>query len=94
MNDTNRALAPAEALQAELSALAMDTRCASILARVALETLAKGSHANRTRILSALSGEIAGQRLEGDGHTDAVVGLLNQVKAELESTTREVVYID
>jgi hypothetical protein len=83
-----------ERLQAELSAVDIDSRCAAILARVALDGLASVSDAHRSAIVSALDDEIAGQRLEQGDTAEAVVSLLTEVKLRLRAGPAKVVYID
>src|ERR1700761_7393343 len=76
---------PAEgsAFRADMSAVEIDIRCALVLARIAIQTLADATPENHTRIQKALDEAIDGARLEASNGSDAVVGLLSDFKQRL-----------
>ena len=83
-----------QALRAELSAVEIDIRCALVLARIALQTLADATPENHVRILNALDDAIDGARLEGGERSDAVIGLLSDFKQRLVETSSKVWYLE
>jgi hypothetical protein len=87
-------VAPSEgALRADLSAVEIDIRCALVLARIALQTLAENTPENHVRILNALDDAIDDARMEEATGADAVIGLLNDFKTRLtESVERSKVW--
>ena len=94
MDNLNRRPASVAGLEAELSAVAIDTRCALVLARVALETLASAGESARTSILLALENEIAGQQIEQARGADAIIGMLSEMKLRLNVQSTQIVYLD
>jgi hypothetical protein len=95
MNNTERADPLAgQALRAELSAVEIDIRCALVLARIALQTLADATPENNVRILNAIDDAIDGARLEEGERSEAVIGLLNDFKQRLVETSERVWYLE
>ncbi len=90
MNQSER-VAPnlGETLRADLSAVEIDIRCALVLARIALQTLADATPENHVRILNALDDAMDSARLEEGDNSDAVVGLLTDFKQRLVDTAGE-----
>jgi len=82
------------ALRAELSAVEIDIRCALVLARIALQTLADATPENHVRILNALDDAMDIARLEEDDRSDAVIGLLSDFKMRLVETSSKVWYLE
>lgn len=74
--------------------MTIDTRCAMVLARVALETLANAGETARSNILLALENEIAGQQIEQAPGAEAVTSMLNEVLLRLKGQQSRVVYLD
>ena len=82
------------ALQAELSAVEIDTRCATTLARIALQVVADASPDHHVRILNALDDAIDGAHFEDTRSGAAVAGLLSDVKLRLVEGQPQVWYIE
>jgi len=74
-----------EALNAELSAIDIDTHCALALARVAVQALADVSPEHQVRVLNALDDAIEAVSLEENDRSRAVAGLLTDFKMRLIS---------
>ena len=95
MNNAERARpVDGQALRAELSAVEIDIRCALVLARIALQTLADATPENHVRILNALDDAMDIARLEEDDRSDAVIGLLSDFKMRLVETSSKVWYLE
>ena len=82
------------ALQAELSAVEIDIRCATTLAHIALQAVAEASPDHHVRVLNALDDAIDGVRLDDSPNGQAVAGLLTDVKLRLVEGQPRVWYID
>jgi len=82
------------ALRAELSAVEIDIRCALVMARIALQTLADATPETHVRILNALDDAMDSARLEENERSDAVVGLLDDFKQRLVETSAKVWYLE
>ena len=82
------------ALRAGLSAADIDTRCALILSRVALQVLADSNPDVLKQIEVALDSEIEGARLEQGEGADAVIGIVSEFKTGLANGGNRVWYIE
>jgi hypothetical protein len=90
MNQAERASPDLGAtLRADLSAVEIDIRCALVLARIALQTLADATPENHVRILNALDDAMDSAKLEEGDNSGAVVGLLTDFKQRLADTADE-----
>lgn len=72
------------ALSADMSAAEIDIRCALVLGRIALETLAELNPDASARIMVGLDRAMDDARLEGSRGYEAVIGLLTEIKHRLE----------
>jgi len=83
-------------LHADLSAADIDVRCALVLARIALQTLAELHPEAEVRIKDSLDHAIADAALEGAHGAEAVIGLLTEFKTRLaeEAERSRVLYLE